>query len=46
MVRRCTDAHQFDVLEALSARPALVFSRLQVIDAVWDQSWVGDETSG
>jgi DNA-binding response OmpR family regulator len=34
---------EFDVLEALSARPALVFSRRQLIDAVWDQSWVGDE---
>ena len=34
---------EFDVLEALSARPNLVFSRRQLIDAVWDQSWVGDE---
>jgi DNA-binding response OmpR family regulator len=34
---------EFDVLEALSARPTLVFSRRQLIDAVWDQSWVGDE---
>jgi DNA-binding response OmpR family regulator len=34
---------EFDVLEALSARPALVLSRRQLIDAVWDQSWVGDE---
>jgi DNA-binding response OmpR family regulator len=34
---------EFDVLEALSARPALVFSRRQLIDAVWDQTWVGDE---
>jgi DNA-binding response OmpR family regulator len=34
---------EFDVLEALSARPSLVFSRRQLIDAVWDQSWVGDE---
>jgi len=34
---------EFDVLEALSARPARVFSRRQLIDAVWDQSWVGDE---
>jgi len=34
---------EFDVLEALSARPKLVFSRRQLIDAVWDQSWVGDE---
>ena len=34
---------EFDVLEALSGRPAMVFSRRQLIDAVWDQSWVGDE---
>ena len=34
---------EFDVLEALSARPMLAFTRRQLIDAVWDQSWVGDE---
>jgi len=34
---------EFDVLAALSARPALAFSRRQLIDAVWDQTWVGDE---
>ena len=34
---------EFDLLEALSARPAMVFSRRQLIDAVWDQTWVGDE---
>ena len=34
---------EFDMLEALSARPKLVFSRRQLIDAVWDQAWVGDE---
>jgi DNA-binding response OmpR family regulator len=34
---------EFDVLAALSARPTLAFSRRQLIDAVWDQSWVGDE---
>jgi len=34
---------EFDVLEALSARPMVVFSRRQLIDAVWDQTWVGDE---
>ena len=33
---------EFDVLEALSARPKLVFSGCQLIDAVWDQRWVGD----
>ncbi len=34
---------EFDVLETMSARPKLVFSRRQLIDAVWDQAWVGDE---
>jgi DNA-binding response OmpR family regulator len=34
---------EFDVLAALSARPAMVFSRRQLIDAVWDKAWVGDE---
>lgn len=34
---------EFDILVALSERPGLAFSRRQLIDAVWDQSWVGDE---
>ena len=34
---------EFDLLEALSGRPKLVFSRRQLIDEVWDQTWVGDE---
>ena len=34
---------EFDLLEALSARPAMVFTRRQLVDAVWDESWVGDE---
>ena len=34
---------EFDVLAALSARPTLAFSRRVLIDAVWDQTWVGDE---
>jgi len=34
---------EFDILEALSDRPKLAFSRRQLIDAVWDQTWVGDE---
>ncbi|MDQ1536686.1 MAG: hypothetical protein QOE58_1079 [Actinomycetota bacterium] len=34
---------EFDLLAALSSRPALAFSRRQLIDVVWDQSWVGDE---
>ncbi|WP_330472911.1 response regulator transcription factor [Terrabacter sp. C0L_2] len=34
---------EFDLLAALSARPRLAFTRRQIIDAVWDPSWVGDE---
>jgi len=34
---------EFDLLAALSARPQLAFTRRQLIDAVWDQTWVGDE---
>ena len=34
---------EFDMLEALSGRPKVVFSRRQLIDSGWDQSWVGDE---
>ena len=34
---------EFDILAAPSARPTLAFSRRLLIDAVWDQSWVGDE---
>jgi len=34
---------EFDVLAALSARPKLAFSRRQLIEAVWGETWVGDE---
>ena len=34
---------QFDLLAALSARPRTAFTRRQLIDAVWGDSWVGDE---
>ncbi len=34
---------EFDVLAALSARPKLAFSRRQLIEAVWGQTWIGDE---
>ncbi len=34
---------EFDLLDALSARPTMVFTRRALIDAVWDQTWVGDE---
>jgi DNA-binding response OmpR family regulator len=34
---------EFDVLAALSARPGVVFSRRQLLDAVWAESWVGNE---
>lgn len=34
---------EFDVVDALSARPRLAFTRRQLIDAVWGEQWVGDE---
>ncbi|AII11182.1 response regulator transcription factor [Rhodococcus opacus] len=34
---------EFDVLAALSSRPGVVFSRHQLIEAVWGESWVGNE---
>lgn len=34
---------EFDVLAALSERPRMAFSRRQLVDAVWGESWVGDE---
>lgn len=34
---------EFDVLETLSGRPRMAFSRQQLIDAVWGATWVGDE---
>ncbi len=34
---------EFDLLAAMSARPRLAFTRRQIIDAVWDPAWVGDE---
>ena len=34
---------EFDVLAVLSERPRMAFSRRQLIDQVWGQTWVGDE---
>lgn len=34
---------EFDVLETLSARPGVAFSRRELIDAVWGKHWVGDD---
>lgn len=34
---------EFDVLAALASRPRTVFTRRQLIDAVWGEGWVGDE---
>jgi DNA-binding response OmpR family regulator len=34
---------EFDLLAALSARPRMAFSRRQLIDHVWGETWVGDE---
>jgi DNA-binding response OmpR family regulator len=34
---------EFDILDALSARPRFAFSRRQLVDEVWDTVWVGDD---
>ncbi len=34
---------EFDVLAALAARPRMAFSRRQLIEEVWGETWVGDE---
>lgn len=34
---------EFDLLETLSGRPRMAFSRQQLIDSVWGSAWVGDE---
>ena len=34
---------EFDLLDILSARPGMVFTRRQLIDAVWGADWIGDE---
>lgn len=34
---------EFDLLAALSARSKVVFSRVQLIAAVWGDGWIGDE---
>ena len=34
---------EFDILAALSSRPAVVFSRRQLLEAVWGDSWGGND---
>ncbi|HEX7659176.1 MAG TPA: response regulator transcription factor [Pseudonocardiaceae bacterium] len=34
---------EFDLLDALSARPRLAFSRRQLVERVWGETWVGDD---
>lgn len=34
---------EFDLLATLAARPKVVFTRRQLIDAAWGDNWVGDE---
>lgn len=34
---------QFDILATLSARPGVVFSRTQILQAVWGDSWMGND---
>ena len=33
---------EFDVLAALSSRPAVVFTRHQLLESIWGDSWVGN----
>lgn len=46
---RCDDVRvpltrtEFDLLVVLSGRPHRAWSRRQLLDTVWDPSWVGDE---
>lgn len=34
---------EFDLLDVLSARPRVAFSRRQLVDRVWGEDWFGDE---
>ena len=34
---------EFDILSALAARPGQVLTRREILDEVWNSSWVGDE---
>lgn len=34
---------EFDLLDALSAQPALVRTRRQILDEIWDENWIGDD---
>lgn len=34
---------EFDILAALSSRPGMVFTRRQLLEAIWGDSWVGNE---
>jgi DNA-binding response OmpR family regulator len=34
---------EFDILVALSSRPGVVWSRRQLIDAIWGEPWVGND---
>ena len=34
---------EFDILAALSTRPGVVFTRRQLLDTIWGDSWVGSE---
>lgn len=34
---------EFDLLDALSERPRLVFSRSQLLERIWGENWYGDD---
>jgi DNA-binding response OmpR family regulator len=34
---------EFDILDALSARPRTVFTRARLVESVWGNGWIGDD---
>lgn len=34
---------EFDILATLAARPKVVFTRRQLVEAVWGENWIGDD---
>jgi DNA-binding response OmpR family regulator len=34
---------EFDLLDSLSARPRVAFSRRQLVERVWDEGWISDD---
>lgn len=34
---------EFDLLDVLSARPRVAFTRRQLVDRIWGETWIGDD---